>query len=343
MKTHTDSYSDDAVAKRNPLSSFYAALGLAIAGLLLAAGAQAAKPARIDLCHVPTDNPSNVRLIGITGRGGALVDHLAHGDWMASEEKCDAIADNNCDGAPDPDADDADCAAQLGGNATCMDGRCMRGSSTPIGTILADILRGGNPPGSDRGVESAAGNLVADAQLYATAANGAQIAFVNPGSVRSDLIYAESIGEGDGVVTFGEAFTFQPFGNRLLTFPMTGLQIVNALQDQCQPSGLSRPFLHLGVSRGFTYDLSRTIVGNDCTGITVSNVKLNGMPLEPAGSYLVTVNSFIAGGGDNFETFQTSGGEAGQDGGSDLDAIVDYLSAFGPVEPPPTDRVNELP
>jgi len=343
MRTYTQSLYCNAVAGRNRLASFYAALGVAVAGMLLAAGAQAAKPARIDLCHVPTDNPSNVRLIGINDRGGALGSHLAHGDWMASEEKCDAIADNNCDGAPDPDADDADCAAQLGGNATCLDGSCMRGSTTPVGTILADILRGGNPPGIDRGVESAAGNLAADAQLWATQTNGAQIAFVNPGSLRSDLIYAESAGEGDGVVTFGEAFTFQPFGNRLLTFPMTGVQILDALRDQCQPVGSSRPFQHLGVSRGFTYDLSRSIVGNDCTGISVNNVKLNNIPLEAAGSYLVTVNSFIAGGGDNFDTFQASGGESGQDGGGDLDAIVDYLSAFGPVAPPPTDRVNELP
>ncbi|MDH4339629.1 MAG: bifunctional metallophosphatase/5'-nucleotidase, partial [Thermoleophilia bacterium] len=87
--------------------------------------------------------------------------------------------------------------------------------TTPVGTITADIKRGG-VNGSDRGVESAAGNLVADAQLWATSASGAQIAFMNPGGVRSDLTYAQSQTppEGDGVVTFGEAFTFQPFGNR---------------------------------------------------------------------------------------------------------------------------------
>ncbi len=79
---------------------------------------------------------------------------------------------------------------------------------TPIGTISADINRGGIPTGSDRGVESPAGNLIADAQLWATSANGADIAFMNPGGIRSDLTYLQSAGEGDGVVTFGEAFTF---------------------------------------------------------------------------------------------------------------------------------------
>ena len=216
--------------------------------------------------------------------------------------------------------------------------------TTPIGTISDDILRGGNPPGSDRGVESAAGNLVADAQLWATSAADAQIAFMNPGGVRSDLAYPSSIeGEGEGVVTFGEAFTFQPFGNTLLTFTMTGAQIVSVLEEQCQPLGASRPFLHLGVSQGFSYDLEKTIVGGDCIDVHVSNVMLNGAPLDPAGSYRVTANNFLADGGDNFTTFAAIDAATRTDGGNDLDALVNYLGTFGPVAPPSIDRVNELP
>jgi len=214
--------------------------------------------------------------------------------------------------------------------------------NTPVGTITSDITRGGNPPGSDRGVESAAGNLVADAQLWATSASGAQIAFMNPGGVRSDLTYADSGGEGDGVVTFGEAFTFQPFGNVLYTYPMTGAQIISVLQEQCQPAGSSRPFLHLGVPAGFTYDLQKTIVAGTCTSVTVSNVMLNGVPLNPAASYMVTVNNFLADGGDNFTTFGTITAPR-LDGGNDLLALINYLGTFSPVSPPPTDRVNELP
>ncbi|MDH5516109.1 MAG: 5'-nucleotidase C-terminal domain-containing protein [Gammaproteobacteria bacterium] len=220
---------------------------------------------------------------------------------------------------------------------------CPPSSSTPIGTITTDILRGGNPPGSDRGVESAASNLVADAQLLATASNGAEIAFMNPGGVRSDLTYLQSAGEGDGVVTYGEAFAFQPFGNTLKTFPMTGAQIVLVLEEQCQPTGSSRPFLHLGVSAGFTYDLTKTIVLGDCTSVAVSNVKLNGVDLDTAANYLVTVNNFLAAGGDNFSTFATINPTAMLDGGIDLTAIVNYISASSPVDPPSTDRVNELP
>ncbi len=216
-------------------------------------------------------------------------------------------------------------------------------ATTPIGNITATINRGGTPPGTDRGVESAAGNLVADAQLWATSSNFADVAFMNPGGVRSDLTYPQSQTppEGDGVVTFGEAFTFQPFGNTLVTYPMTGAQIISVLEEQCQPAGSSRPFLHLGVSNGFTYDLATTIEAGNCTSVTVSNVVLNGTALDPAASYDVTVNNFLADGGDNFATFATITAPR-LDGGNDLSALVNYLGTFSPVAPPSIDRVNEL-
>ncbi len=212
---------------------------------------------------------------------------------------------------------------------------------TPIGTITADINRGGTIPGTDRGVESAAGNLVADAQLWATSANGADVAFMNPGGVRSDLTFADSAGEGDGVVTFGEAFTFQPFGNSLVTYEMTGAQIVSVLEEQCQPLGSSRPFLHLGVPDALTYDLATTIVAGDCTSVSISNVVLNGSPLVASSTYNVTVNSFLADGGDNFDTLGTITTPR-IDGGNDLQALTNYLGTFSPVAPPSIDRVNEL-
>jgi 5'-nucleotidase len=214
----------------------------------------------------------------------------------------------------------------------------------PIGQITADIVRGGNPPGDDRGVESAAGNLVADAQLFATQdLFGAQIAFMNPGGVRSDLTFTSSAeGEGDGVVTFGEALTFQPFNNTLFSFPMTGAQIVSVLEDQCQPAGSSRPFLHLGVSDGFTYDLATTIEDGNCTSVNVSNVELDGAPLDLATSYVVTANGFLADGGDNFTTFEQVPATEKLDGGLDLTALIGYFAENSPVAPPSTDRVNEV-
>ena len=165
---------------------------------------------------------------------------------------------------------------------------------------------------------------------------------MNPGGVRTDLVYDSSPeGEGDGVVTFGEAFSFQPFNNTLFTFPMTGAQIKAVLEEQCQPDSASRPFLHLGVSEGFTYDLAKTIVNGECTDITVSNMMLNGVEIDLSTTYMITANNFLADGGDNFVTFGTIAGPR-LDGGIDLDALTSYLAENSPVAPPPTDRVNEL-
>jgi 5'-nucleotidase len=165
---------------------------------------------------------------------------------------------------------------------------------------------------------------------------------MNPGGVRSNLTYPESDGEGDGVVTYGEAFTFQPFGNVLQTFPMSGAQIVSVLEEQCQPAGSSRPFLHLGVSDGVTYDLSKTfglVEGVlSCTSVAITNVKLHGTDLNPVATYMVTANGFLADGGDNFDTFKTIA--TGPDGIDDLEALTNYLGANSPVDPPPINRVS---
>ncbi|MBK9926601.1 MAG: bifunctional metallophosphatase/5'-nucleotidase [Anaerolineales bacterium] len=214
-----------------------------------------------------------------------------------------------------------------------------------VGYITGDIKRAFSGSAEDRGAESNAGNMIADAQLWATQANGAQIAFMNPGGIRSDLVYAKSGNEAaDGIITYAESFTFQPFSNILMTIPMTGQQIVSVLEQQCQPTSASRPFLHLGVSTGFTYDLSKTInASNKCTAVTVTNVQLNGVPLDLNATYYVTVNNFLADGGDNFTTFNQVSPALRVGGGIDLDELNRYLSSEGPIDPPGTNRVNELP
>ena len=147
----------------------------------------------------------------------------------------------------------------------------------------------------------------------------------------------------------------QPFSNILMTFPMTGAQIVDVLEQQCQPAGVSRPFLHLGISAGLTYDLAKTFAPvdhdnnpatapvNSCTSISVTNVMFDGVPLNPAATYTVTVNNFLADGGDNFTVFRQIDPALRVGGGIDLDALNDYLASEGPIEPPGTDRVHELP
>ena len=213
-----------------------------------------------------------------------------------------------------------------------------------VGRIAEDITRGGTPTGSDRGVESDAGNLVADAQLFGVNNAGipADVAFMNPGGVRSDLTFAASAPETeDGIVTYGEAFTFQPFNNTMAVLPMTGAQIKSVLEEQCQPGDSSRPVLHLGVSDGFTYDLAITTQAGVCTAIEVSNVQLAGVDLDDAAEYNVAVNNFLADGGDNFETFAEIAATDRLPGPQDIDALIDYFEAESPVSAPGTDRVNE--
>lgn len=211
-----------------------------------------------------------------------------------------------------------------------------------VGRITEDINRGEN--GGNRGIESDAGNLVADAQLFAVGEAGiaADVAFMNPGGLRSDLTFAASGDEPeDGIVTFAEALTFQPFNNTMFVLPMTGEQIKAVLTEQCQPGDSSRPVLHLGVSDGFTYDLAITTQAGICTAVEVSNVQLGGVDIVDGTTYNVAVNNFLADGGDNFNTFEEVDPNDRLPGPQDIDALTDYFEAMSPVSAPGVDRVNE--
>ena len=123
-----------------------------------------------------------------------------------------------------------------------------------IGNITADITRTADDSG-----ESAAGNLIADAQLAATASpdTGAAVAaFMNPGGVRADFTFAPSGAEAPGAVTFGESFTVQPFGNSLVTMTLTGAQLLELLKQQwCGQTG-GRRILQPSASVAYTFDAS---------------------------------------------------------------------------------------
>ncbi|MEV6711906.1 bifunctional metallophosphatase/5'-nucleotidase [Lentzea sp. NPDC051208] len=201
-------------------------------------------------------------------------------------------------------------------------------ASRRIGTIAKDIVKAQNPAG-----ESPLGNLIADSQLEATKSNGAVLALMNPGGVRVDLTYASAKGEGDGVVTYEEAFTVQPFSNILQTVTLTGAQIKNALEQQFVPGKTTV----LQPSAGFTYSWSLSApIGSKVSGIT-----LNGTPVDPAANYRVTINSFLQGGGDGFSEFTKGTNVTG--GGIDLDAFSAYLTAHPNQAPPALGRIAQLP
>lgn len=202
-------------------------------------------------------------------------------------------------------------------------------ANEPIGTITADLPRAGDESG-----ESPLGSVIADAQLEATQAAGAQIAMTNPGGIRADLVYESSPnGEGDGVVTYGEAFTVQPFSNIMQTITLTGEQLKAVLEQQWQPDATR--ILQISSTLNYTYSASAPI------GSKVSGITIEGTPMDPAAEYRVSVNNFLAAGGDGF-TELTNGTDL-TGGPVDLDALIAYFGAHPDIAPPPSDRITVVP
>ncbi|MFI6557406.1 bifunctional metallophosphatase/5'-nucleotidase [Streptomyces griseus] len=212
-------------------------------------------------------------------------------------------------------------------------------ANKPQGWISADINgRGSTAP------EKPLGNVIADAQLEGLAPadkGGAEVAFMNPGGIRADLVHKASGSEGDGVVTYGEAFTVQPFTNMMNVVDLTGAQLVTALQQQVSGGNEASPKI-LQVSKGLTYTLDLTKSGAD--RVVADTIELNGEAIDPARTYRVAMNEFLAGGGDGFAAL----GEGTNKlvGASDLDLFNAYLAAHStaaaPLAPPATDRITVI-
>ena len=203
-----------------------------------------------------------------------------------------------------------------------------------IGTISSDITETNNSAG-----ESALGDVIADAQLTATAsvATGEAVAaFMNPGGIRDDMFFAEiSGGEAPGEVTFAEAFSVQPFGNSLVTMTLTGTQIHTLLTQQWV--GQTFPRI-LQVSDGLTYTWDASLT--DADKVIAATIEISGVPVVAGNSYRVTVNSFLADGGDNFSVLTEGTDRLG--GEIDLDALVTFFGNNSPVAPGPQDRITRL-
>lgn len=202
-----------------------------------------------------------------------------------------------------------------------------------VGSITSDITRTANAAG-----ESALGDVIADGMLAYTTSAGAQIALMNPGGIRADLIFTSSPGgEPPGQVTYGEVFTVQPFNNLVVTVTLTGAQLEEVLEQQFAGYAGQTTTRILQVSAGFTYTYSASAP----LGSRVSNLQLNGTAIDPAATYRVSTNDFLANGGDGF-TNLTVGTERVTAPGFDVDSLAAYLGA-APQSPGPQNRITVVP
>jgi 5'-nucleotidase len=192
-----------------------------------------------------------------------------------------------------------------------------------VGTTLADITRQMTSAG-----ESALGDLVADAQLAATRSaqnGGAQIALMQSGGLRNDLEAAR------GFLTYGDLFAVHPFGNALVTLGLTGEQLRMLLEEQW-----TRANTMLQVSDGFSYTWDAAQPPG--ARVDPASMRLNGVPIEPRAMYRVTINEFIASGGNGFSV--PSKGLEPTRGIVDVAALEQYVGEHSPLGAPTTNRIT---
>lgn len=198
-------------------------------------------------------------------------------------------------------------------------------ANRPAGSVTQTLSRVPNEAG-----ESSLGDIIADAQLAATgdAKDGsAVIALTNPGGIRTDIVPKEN-----GAISFGDVFASQPFRNRLVTMTLTGSQLKELLEQQWLDPKRPR-ILQVSNGFGYTWDASKPLGER----VLADKMILNGRPVEPATGYRVTLNDYLAVGGDGFTVAKQ--GTAAQYGGYDADALFAFFKAHGPIGPLPPARI----
>jgi len=213
-----------------------------------------------------------------------------------------------------PDAAQADLLARYASLA--------QGLERTVGRLASPVSRRMNADG-----ESPLGQLIADAHLAATAPAGAVVAFMNPGGIRASL----EGGDG-GRVSYADVYSVYPFGNTLVTVTLSGAQILGLLERQWQAPEQSV----LQVSRGFTYAWDPALPAG--SRIVPGSVVIHGQPMRLDASYRVTVNSFLAGGGDGLAVLRE--GSDRVNGADAREALIRYIGERSPVTPSGERRIR---
>ncbi len=194
--------------------------------------------------------------------------------------------------------------------------------------------------------ESPLGDLIADAQrtdpsVIPSGGVAPNIAFMNPGGIRADLLADTST----NTITYGAAFTTQPFNNYDVSMDLTGQQILDLLEQQWAGGNVAPNNKILQVSGiSYTWDQSNAPGSKVVPGSVQVDTNGDGTPdtaINPATTYRVVCNSFLAGGGDNFSVFAAGANQ--YFGGLDIDALSRYLGANDPYTPVAGTRITTQP
>jgi 5'-nucleotidase len=154
---------------------------------------------------------------------------------------------------------------------------------------------------------------------------------MNPGGLRAALA-----GDASGQVRYEDLFAVQPFYNNLVTMTLTGAQLQRVLEQQWLNQARARV---LQVSKGFSYGWDNSKPPG--SRVVPGSLRLNGAAIEPEQKLRVTVNSFLAGGGDNFTALKQDGQDV-RTGEMDVDALERYVSTQGTITPAALDRVQRI-
>ncbi len=199
----------------------------------------------------------------------------------------------------------------------------------PVGRLAAALTRDETPAG-----ESVLGDVVADAQYELTKAadkGAAAFAVTNPGGLRTDI---QKKGD-EGKISYGDIFAAQPFGNNLVTLTLSGAEIDTMLEQQWLKQPKPR-ILQVSKNFSYTWDAAKP----EGERVDIASITIDGKPIDPAGSYRVTVNNFLADGGDGFRVIKT--GRDQLPGIFDVDALEAYIMAKGTIEATARDRIKRV-
>ncbi|WNS41792.1 S-layer homology domain-containing protein [Paenibacillus sp. MMS20-IR301] len=215
--------------------------------------------------------------------------------------------------------------------------RVVRKQETPIGNMIADSIA--------EKVTELMPSFVSEADR---AAIKGVVAIQNGGGIR------EAINVGD--ITMGEVLTTLPFGNGLAALKVTGAEIISSLENSV--SGLASDqgrFAHVSGMR-YTYDSTKkpeiidslsgavTQAGERIVSVEIKQADGSYLPVDPKAYYILSTNSFMAGGGDFYRALASAkaDGRYYELGLPDFEVLLAYLKKHNPVTSSIEGRITDL-